>query len=52
MQQRNFNVLHRKGTLYYVPDALSRAYEDEEIIRVTSFVEDRGTARRVVYGDA
>ena len=40
MQQWDFDVLHRKGALHHVPDALSRMYEDEEVVKVASFSEE------------
>ena len=40
MQQWDFNVLHRRGALHYIPDALSRSFEDERFIEVASFAEE------------
>ena len=41
MQQWDFQIKHRKGTLHSVPDALSRIYEEDgELILVDSFSEE------------
>ena len=41
MQQWDFQIKHRKGTLHSVPDALSRIYEEDgKLILVDSFSED------------
>ena len=41
MQQWDFQIKHRKGTLHSVPDALSRIYEENgELILVDSFSEE------------
>ena len=37
MQQWDFTIIHRKGTLHSVPDALSRMYEEETIERADAF---------------
>ena len=38
LQQWDFEVVHRQGKHFDLPDALSRMYEDEEI-RVASFTK-------------
>ena len=38
MQQ--WDLSHRKGALHHVPDALSRMYEKDEIVKVASFSEE------------
>ena len=39
MQQWDFTIVHRKGTLHSVPDALSRMYE-EKVEYADAFLED------------
>ena len=40
MQQWNFDFLHCKSVLHPVPDALSRMYDEDEIVKVASFSEE------------
>ena len=36
LQVYDFEIIHRKGSLNYVPDALSRMYEDETDVDLAS----------------
>lgn len=37
MQQWDFKIMYRKGAMHYVPDALSREFEDSE--KIAAFVK-------------
>ena len=39
LQNYNMTIIHRKGALHKVPDALSRAFEDECNLAVTGLIE-------------
>uniref|UniRef100_A0ABD2WCF7 RNA-directed DNA polymerase n=1 Tax=Trichogramma kaykai TaxID=54128 RepID=A0ABD2WCF7_9HYME len=43
LMEYDFEIVYRKGSLHYVPDALSRAFESDERIEVFAFkrVEDK-----------
>ena len=47
MQQWNFEIVHKKGALNHVPDALSREYEQEFEVAGVVVAEDPWYVRRV-----
>lgn len=49
MQQWEFEIIHRKGALHHVPDALSRAFEsgEEEEIAAFETIQDRWYVERM-----